>query len=775
MTENFRKILRYVAYWPWFVGSVIMCLILAWGYLNWVHPVYEMSASVLIKEGNKKGGGASAGALAAVQDLGILSMTSNFDNEIEKLKSRTLVQQVVDELGLYISMEKRISFGRSVPVYGNGPLKVFLSPEEADGLEGPVRLELSGFASGEVEVQAEYVMNQEQHVLEQRLDKLPGVLVTPVGLISIRKGEEMGNSELPFRLSVVIQQPVQTALAYGANLSVTPVSKKTTIAAIRVKDVVRERGMDFIRGLVACYNRDANEEKNEVAEKTAEFIRERVAIIHRELGSTESRLANFKQKSGLTNLTSDAQLALAENSKYEQQRTELATQINLVRFLSNYIFDPANREEVLPANVGLKDAGLASVIDQYNVLVIERKRLLRTSSETNPAVIQLNAGIEAMRKNVQTSVSSVLKGLEIARGDIERQATKFEDRISKAPKQEKELMHMARQQEIQSALYSMLLEKREQNALTLAATAANGRIIEEPMGGQLPVSPKGWMVYLVACLAGVALPFGGVTLVDLVRYRIEGRADVEAITQLPLIGEIPLSLVKSQEGAVVVREHANEMMEEAFRAFRTNLLFMLKPAEQVILFTSTQPGEGKSFMAGNFAASLAFLGKKVLVVGADIRKPGLNRVFHLGHQGRGLTEFLADPEHTDLFGLIQPSDVSENLDILIGGVIPPNPTELVARESLEVGMNQLKERYDYIVLDSAPIAMVTDTMILARVADLCVYVCRADVTPKDGVAYANTLAGESQFPKMAVALNGIDLRKWKHRYGTGYGKYGSYC
>ena len=620
-------------------------------------------------------------------------------------------------------------------------------------------------------VKAEYVQDKEEQEIEQAFDQLPAVLPTPVGVLSFTRGDTLYMEEEEIALRVTINTPTETAEDYMKDLSVTASSQTTTIAKISVNNTVKERGVDFVNRLVAFYNQDANDEKNEVAQKTAEFIEERIGIINHELGTAESELADFKQRSGLTDLTSDARLALQESSKYEQQRTENATQISLVQFLRTYINDPVNKEEIIPANVGLQDQNLTRVIEQYNTMIIERKRLLRTSSENNPAVINMNTGVEAMRRNVETTVNSVLRGLQIAQKDIERQASKFESRISDAPKQEKEFMTISRQQEIKATLYIMLLQKREENAITLAATANNGRIVEEPLPGKDPVAPKKLVFLLAAFVVGLFIPVGIIFVVELLKYKIENRGDVEQLTNVPILGELPLCGHKSSDkGAIVVRENKNDMMEETFRGLRTNLLFMLRKDQKVILFSSTQPGEGKSFVTGNLAVSLAYLGKKVVVVGMDIRKPGLNKVFDLSKRQEGISNYLMDPEDKALFDLVQPSGISPNLDILLGGTIPPNPTELVARDTLEKAIEQLKSRYDYVLLDTAPIGMVTDTAIISRVADMCVYVCRADVTPKAAFCYINVLRDEHKFDKLAVVINGIDLSKRKNTYGYGYGK-----
>lgn len=766
-------IFKYLVYWPWFVVSVIVCLIGAFIYMRYQAPVYNITSAVLIKEqdARTKAMGAANGALAAIQDMGGFSMTSNFDNEVEILKSRTLIRKVVTDLGLYISTSEKRFLGYNIPLYRTSPVNVFMTAEEAEKIYGSAKLDMHYTVDGKLSVNVIYISeeDEEKHEIEQSFDSLPAVFPTPVGVLSFSKNDSVPAIEKDIDLVSYIASPTSVAISYASNLSVEPTSKTTTIAALSVKNTSKRRGVDFINSLVANYNQDANDEKNEVARKSAEFIEDRIAIINSELGSAESELAAFKQRSGLTDLTTDAKIALEENTKYEQQRIQNATQISLVEFLQNYINNPANDNEVIPANVGLQDANLTSVIDQYNTMIIERKRLLRTSSENNPAVINMNTGIEAMRKSVHTTVQSVLKGLQIAKADIDRQARRLENRISDAPQQEKEFLTISRQQEIKATLYIMLLQKREENAITLAATANNGRIIEKPLADKNPVSPKPKIIALAALILGFGIPVAFIYLRDLLKYKIESREDVEKITDVPILAELPISS-KPEHGAIVVRENHNNIMEEMFRGLRTNLLFMLGKQDKVILFSSTQPGEGKSFVAGNTAVSLAFLGKKVVVVGMDIRKPGLNKVFNLSRRVEGITNYLSDPENVNLFDMIQHSDISKNLDILPGGPVPPNPTELVARDILEHTIEQLKGKYDYIILDTAPIGMVTDTAIIGRVADMCVYVCRADVTPKAGYEFINILKREHKFNKIATVINGIDMTKRRHSYGYGYGK-----
>lgn len=772
----YEIVFKYLVYWPWFIVSVIFCMVCAFIYIRYSTPVYTVNSKVLIKETDSRSQSAGS-ALMALQDMGGFSMTSNFDNEVEILKSVTLAQKVVTDMGLYISTYRCRTFGYDMPLYDKTtPLNIYMNPLEADKLKGNVSLDIKYATSGQLSVKGEYnIIDEEYKIEEQSFSTLPAVLTTPVGVITISKNETYIEEENPtedVHLRSVIVKPLSAAQAYSNNLTVEPTSKTTTIAAITLQTGNKLLGIDYINNLIRQYNNDANDEKNQVASKTAEFIDERLAIINKELGSTETEMAEFKQRAGVTDVKTDAQLVLEENTRYEQQRIQNSTQINLVEFLKSYINNPANANEVIPANVGLEDQGLTSVISQYNTMLIERKRLLRTSSESNPAVINLNTGIEAMRTSVQTSVESVLEGLKITKADLDRKANRLESRISNAPQYEKEFLNISRQQEIKAQLYTILLQKREENAITLAATANNGRIVENPLASSAPISPKKAIIALAALILGLGFPVAFIYLRDLLKYKIEDRSDVERITDVSILAEIPKTKTPDK-GAIVVRENHNNMMEEVFRGLRTNLLFMLEKDQKVIMVSSTQPGEGKSFVAGNLATSLAFLGKKVVIVGMDIRKPGLNRVFNLSARVYGITNYLSNPEEVKLMDMIQHSDVSPNLDILPGGPVPPNPTELVTRDILDSAISQLCDKYDYVILDTAPIGMVPDSAIIGRVADILVYVCRADFTPKSGFEYINVLKADKKFPKLATVLNGIDMTQRKHSYGYGYGrKYG---
>ena len=768
---------KYLIHWPWFVGAVLVCLIGAWIYLRMATPVYNISATVLIKD-DKKGG--NTGGMAGLEELGLsglISSSQNIDNELEVLRSKTLVKEVVNQLNLYVSYTDEDEFP-SKNMYKTSPIIVSLTPQEAEKLSDPMIVEMLLYPQGSLDVGV--TIGDKEY--QKHFEKLPAVFPmdegtlaffqSPDSLMANKDTTEESSAQNVRRITAKINSPMKVARVYCENLTIEPTSKTTSVAVISLKNSSLQRGQDFINQLLEMYNRNTNNDKNEIAQNTAEFIDERIDIISKELGNTEANLENFKRNAGITDLTSEAQIALTGNAEYEKKRVENRTQISLLEDLRKYI--RGNEYEVLPSNVGLQDAALVATIERYNEMLVERKRLLRTSTENNPAIVNLDTSIRAMKSNVQATLDGTLQGMLITKADLDREANRFSRRISDAPGQERQFVSIARQQEIKAGLYLMLLQKREENAIALAATANNAKIIDEAIADDIPVSPKRKIIYLIALVLGVGIPVGIIYLIGLTKFKLEGRADVEKLTTVPIVGDIPLTDEKNEkDGSIAVFENQNNLMSETFRNIRTNLQFMLQNDKKVILVTSTVSGEGKSFISANLAISLSLLGKKVVIVGLDIRKPGLNKVFRLSTKEKGITLYLANPD-TDLMSLVQPSDVNKNLSILPGGTVPPNPTELLARDGLDKAIEILKKNFDYVILDTAPVGMVTDTLLIGRVADLSVYVCRADYTHKVEYTLINELAEEKKLPNICTVINGVDLKRRKYGYYYGYGKYGKY-
>ena len=768
---NIQELLfRYLIHWPWFVVSIIICIACAWGYLRLTTPIYNISATVLIKD-EKKGGGASMSSDLEKMGLeGFISSSSNVDNEIEVLRSKSLAREVVNNLGLFVTYMDEDEFP-SKELYHTSPVLVSLTHQEADKLPGRMEINMILQPTGVLGVQI--TVGEKEY--RKQFDKLPAVFPTDEGTVAFFANNDTLSAVCPENITkerhitAFINRPFSVLKEYVNSLSIAPTSKTTSVVVISLENTNTRRGRDYINKLLEMYNINANNDKNEVAQKTAEFIDERIGIISKELGSTEQDLENFKRSAGITDLNSEAQIALTGNAEYEKKRVENQTQINLVMDLQRYM--KGNEYEVLPSNIGLQDAASAGAIDRYNQMLVERKRLLRTSTENNPTIINLDTSIRAMRTNVQATLDATLKGLQITKEDLAREASRYSRRINDAPTQERQFVSIARQQEIKSGLYLMLLQKREENAITLAATANNAKIIDEALADDNPISPKKTIVYLAALVLGVGLPVGVIYLIGLTKFKLEGRADVEKLTSLPVVGDVPLADEKT--GSIAVFENKNNLMSETFRNVRTNLQFMLENGKNVILVTSTISGEGKSFISANLAISLSLLGKKVVIVGLDIRKPGLNKVFNIPKKEHGITQYLTNTT-ANLMDFVQPSDINKNLFILPGGTVPPNPTELLARGGLEKAIETLKANFDYVILDTAPVGMVTDTLLIGRVADLSVYVCRADYTHKAEFTLINELAENNKLPNLCIAVNGLDLNSRKYGYYYGYGKYGKY-
>lgn len=768
---DFQKLLMtFLMNWKWFALSVIVCMACAFVYLRYATPLYRITAKVMIKD-TKKGGYTSE--MVALEDLGFLNSTGGIDNEIEVILSKSLIKRTVMDLKLYTSYYEEGRF-KDRDLYNQSPIWVDIEHGKVADLTVGYFLTFTPQEDSTFVVEYKTLdENGEPVEKEEKISKLPYLLETINGNLIISRNPAVELS-LERKLKVSIAPPLRTAKSYLSKLTVEPTSKTTSVAVISIVNSNRKRGEDFLNELIATYNEDANNDKNVIAQKTEDFIAERIEIVGKELNQTEGDVQNFKVRSGLVNLVSDAEQALKETSDYEKKRVEVNTQLNLVQMLSDYVFDPSNKLEALPTNIGLTDAALTQMITTYNAQVLERARLLRTATESNPAVKSITAIAEGLLDNIKTAIVNLKNGLTISKNNIEREVAKYTGRISSAPVQEREFAGIARQQEIKSGLYLMLLQKREENSIALAATADNAKIIDDALAEEVPLSPKRSMIWLIAFVMGIAIPIGVLYVLNLFRYKISGRPDVEKLTDISILGEVPIAEeLEKGERAVVVREDSNDLMAETFRAIRTNLNFVLtNPNSKVVLFTSTTATEGKTFISSNLAVSLALLGKKVLLCGLDIRKPRLVDLFKLTDKKRGITTFLAGDANDKelLFNQIMNSGVNPNLDLLPSGVIPPNPAELLAKENLEKAIEYLSEKYDYILLDTAPVGLVADTLVIGRVANASIYVCRAEYTPKADFEFINELYKENKLPHMSLVINAVDLGKGGYYYGSG--KYG---
>ena len=758
--------------WQWILLCAIIALGIAFCYLRYTQPVYTSVMKVLIKDDDSKQ--MSRGNKMNLGEMGVISNSNGFDNELEILTSVNVNSRVVKSLKLYVSyaIEGRV---RKLEQYQSNPIIVDMPQHQLSVLRTPIEIEMTKAGKGlHVMGKVRMAGQSEPVTFDHDLQKLPGSINTPMGVIIFQQNP--GTKWKDEKLYATIL-PIETAARmYRGKLSAGPTSKFSTVARVSFTDTQIGRSADYLNELLKSYNDDANEDKNEVAMKTEEFIKERIDAIRGELDVTEGELEQYKKSNELINLTNDATTALSSTTEYQKKQVEFETQLNLINALVNYVNNPANAMQVIPANLGLADANLNATIARYNEAVLQRNRLLKSSGEDNAVVQRYTAQLEEMWPSIKMSLDAIKNDVMTQKAGADSQYRMFSSRISSTPTQERALTNMSRQQELKANLYLMLLQKREENYISLASTAAKARMIDSPQLVGM-VSPKSNMIWLAALLIGLGLPIVFLYLKNLLRYRIEGREDVEKLTKISILADIPMAgKTVDGEKALVVRENTNDSMEEAFRGLRTNLRFILESDEKVILCTSCIPGEGKTFVCTNLAMSMALMGKKVIVVGLDIRKPRLVKLFNIPADKKGITTFISgnDTTYEALESQIVHGVVNKNLDVLPAGIIPPNPSELISRDQLDRAVELLKEHYDYVLLDTPPVGLVSDTLSIGRVADMSLFVCRADYSPRGNFDLINGFKDENKLPKINLVLNAIDMRKKKYGYYYGYGKYGKY-
>lgn len=765
--------------WYWFVLSLIIFGGIGAIYLRYTTPLYQSTAKLLIKD-DDNGSSRRGSSLQNITNLGTISNSAGIDNEMEILSSHSIAEDAIRDLKLYVNYTTEGKV-KDVITYRDQPLIVDIDAAHLDRLNRPISLNItkngsSFVVNGTYSVPTDEENSEGPFSINKKFTSLPATIPTRAGIITINSnnGRTLHEGQV---LKVSILSPKMASDKYVGELKIGQSGKGTSILQLQLTDEVPQRSLDYLKQLAIVYNRQANEDKNAVAHQTEKFINSRLEKINAELGKTEGELQNYKQKNGMVELKMNASNSVSNQNTSEQKLAEMETQIELFNTIAREVESSSrNLTQVIPSNVGLDDESSTSLINKYNELVLERNRLLRSASESSPVVEPLTDQIRDLNVNIRRAIAAARKNLQIQRDAVLAQVTKYTDQVEETPQQERMLTQIGRQQEVKSGLYLMLLQKREENSISLAATADKGRLIDDPqLNGK--VSPNSTYIMLIALVIGLAIPVLIILIIQFFRYKIEGHDDVARLTKLPIIADIAIASNSAKGKAdIVVHENQNNQMEEIFRSLRTNLQFMLHEGEKVVLFTSSTSGEGKTFTAANLSVSFGLLGKKVILVGLDIRRPRLAEQFGINDHKHGITNLLVkdNPNREDVEAQILPSGVNKNLDLLMAGPVPPNPAELIARNSLDTIIEILKEKYDYIMIDTAPVGLVTDTLQIARVTNVSVYMCRADYTPKASFAMINSLAKEEKLPNMAMVLNGVDMSKRKYSYYYGYGKYGRY-
>lgn len=770
----------FVLNWYWIILGGLLGFGVAHTYLRYVPNVYSATAKILIKDNENQG--RARNAIAAATDLGMMTQTDGFQNEMEILKSSGLSSEVLKNLKLYTTYKLKGRFGKTT-VYKNQPISVDLQSSVLDKLNVPMSVVIT--RSGDsYNAAIEYYVPITEFEVEPypynknvKITNFPMTVSTKVGNVTFSKGRtELSEKTTEF---VTIQSPQSAAYSWTARTSVSPTSKESSVVDVILTDESSQRAVDYLREMVNRYNSQANDDKNEKALRTEEFIAERLAKITNELDSTDENLQRFLEANKTIAIEASSQKSFSQNTENEKKLEEVIMEEELINSLVDFARRKDNKYQVIPSNIGLKDNASTQLINQYNSLVLERKRLLRTASAKSPIIIEITSQIDEVWRSIDEALDENKKSLAIQRDAIEKQLDSSEVGVQKSPEQEKRLKQIARQQEVQSSLYLTLLQKREENQIQLASTADKAKLIEPARMSGL-VSPRRSMILLIGLIIGLLIPFALLYLSELLRYKIDGHEDVAKLTSLPILADVAVANERAKDrGDVVVKKNTNNQMAEIFRSIRTNVQFMLPEGAQRIMLTSSLSGEGKTFIAANLAVSFALLDKKVIMIGLDIRRPRLANLFRLENvkdTQTGISTLLTldNPSWEDVQDQIVSSEVNENLDLLMAGPIPPNPSELLARPTLGSIIETLCEHYDYVIMDTAPIGLVTDTIHIGKQADATIYVTRADYTPKASIEGLNELVETDKLHNVGVVINGIDMSKKRNAYSYGYGRYGKY-
>lgn len=761
MAELREQIYRYLRAWRWFAVSVVGFLALAVLYIKLASPVYQVNANVLVKEDDK--GGAAKGA-ALMRSMGVgFPGSMEVQDELYTLSSFSLMRQAMDSLKLYTSYEQ-VKFPFNKELYGDLPIRLEIPQAIIDTLEAGLRFTVKIDEKGLADIKVKgkgYKL-----LLEDK--SFPVSIDTKYGTFTLVKGDafEVGKAA---KYKISLSGLAEAAEDYLKIIDISLADKKANVLALSIKGTNPQKLKDLLNTLIALYNADASEEKSELTKNTADFIKKRLDVLNVELAQAEDEVEAFKKANKLVNLDYEAKAMLEQSGDLRAKLIEVTSQLSILEEAERSLKAQTTSYELLPVSVGGDNEGVVADIMEYNKLVLQYQRLGQTTNTDNPVMVSLRADIAAKRKNVLASLRNTCSSLAIAKKDLENQMNQFTGRFADAPTIEKNYVVIKRNQLIKEGLVVFLMEKGEENALSASLFTSKARIIDAAYKVTKPVWPKKLIILAVALFLGLVAPIVVLYLKDILVRTFTGKDEVEKISNLAVIGEVSLAEEDDKSGsAIVIRKESVTPVAELFRLIRTNLQFILtKRDEKVILVTSTQGGEGKSFVSVNLAASLALMGRKVVVVGLDIRKPMLAAYLKLSN-AQGVTNFLASEDMTLDRVVTHNVDGHEGLDVIVAGPIPPNPGELMLSDRMAQLFAQLKERYDYVVVDSAPVGMVSDSFTLAPYSDMTLYVVRANYTDKSSLDYIETIQRNERLKKVYVVVNGVNIKK-RAGYGYGYG------
>lgn len=739
-------------HWKWIPISLVLCCAIAFAYIKIVTPTYHISSKVFIND--EKSGGSLNSTMAALTGLELMGGDAKVEDKVEIIKSHTLFEEMVKELQLHTSYFD-ISGFKSLELYKNNPIEISYHSLLNDTIYIPLEIFITKEAGGDIEI---LFIRDKEEIQKTNIKKFPTIISTSFGDITFNQKDTLPKH---FEYLIKIQNTAFRADYHYSRCNISPINKYSNVINLNLTDNIKERGKDVITKLIELYNLDAINDKNITSQNTADFIEERLNIISEELGDVEKDVEKYKRENDITDIESQAKLLITSSSELEKELIQIETQLSLVSYIEE-ILKKADSFSLLPANLGVEDVALVEEMSKYNELVLERLKLSRSSNAQNPVKIQIEEHLKLGKDNILSSISNIKSGYEIAKRALKRKESQNISKIKNVPKQEKEFIEIKRQQQIKETLYLFLLQKREETALSLAITAPVAKTIDKARASMRPIYPNKKLSLLIALFLGLLIPIVVIFIFSYFDNKIKNRNELNRLLKgVPIIGEVSL---EKEKGNIVVLPGSHTPISEMFRIIRTNLAFFLNNDKKVILVTSSISGEGKSFNAINLAMSFALTNKKTIIVGLDIRNPQLYKYLHL-HKKNGITTYLADESITTQ-DIIQPTKTHENLFAISSGIIPPNPSELLLNKRLDELFVELRKEFDYIIIDTAPVGIVTDTFIIDRVSDATVYVCKQDYTEKNIIKLINEIHEDKKLKNISVLLNGTD---GKSTYGYGYG------
>ena len=761
---SLRDILEiFIFNWKWFIVSALVCLALSRLYLATQPNIYQRSAVLLVKDDNSGNGSTrSARGTDALMQLNGVMMGTNVKNEVYVLQSHQLMMDVVRLLHLDVQYLYRPRL-RTHSLYTTKP---FIA--EFDSLETSLpysfkvkidgmRAHISDLIYGKEKYDTLITTNFNQEV------------TMPFGKMTFVPNDKYFQEFDQEEITVVRTTTDDAANFYGSQLNASELDKESTLVGIIYTDNNIQRATDILNAVLNAYRQGIIDDKNRIAQSTAAFIDKRIEYISQELSAVEGELAQFKQRNQLVNIEDNARQYLQESGQARQRSIQLESQVSVVKFLLDELKSAPDDNNLIPTLSGLTDNVIQNQITRYNELMLQLNKLLESASDDNPYIIQLRQQLAQMKATIIASTTAHLSSLNVQLNRAKQEEQKLSSNIVNVPAKEKEGLDIARQQSIKETLYTYLLNKREETALQLAITEANIRIVEEPFGSNIPIAPRKNIIMLAALLIGIVIPYAFFYIRSLLNMSVRGRKDVETYTTIPVLGEIPHRKESIDDSKILVGEQKTDSLNEAFRMLRFSMNFIQKDA-RVIMFTSTTPGEGKTFVSRNFSVTLGMTGKKVLLIDADIRKRTQSRLSGNARQ-EGLTSYLSGSTD-DWKNIIINEWPKYNVDMMPAGITPPNPSELLMSGRLEQLIEELKEVYDYIVIDNVPAQVVADAGIVNRVADITLYVIREGVIDRRYLPELERLYQENKFNHLCIVINDSKFEEKRYGYGYGYGHYG---